>query len=739
MVYEFNVKLVGGAYFRPGVSRTLRIGGSATLDELARLILISVNFDIDHLYGFEINKVYYENMPSDFRASKKTNVKLYSIGFKQGEKFYFNFDYGDDWRFELKVSKALDESGNIKSEVLSGKGEVEQYPDLDEDYLEDEFEPFDDDYDEDYGDDTYAGFYVNDDELKEWGKLYELAEIFKKQKPWLYMSNGDEVEIILPNGDKGYFCVMGNGQIEYGFSLYLGEEGHKQHKIMQKHEIDGVSDNHVMILQDSINMWLVDKDELPIEYDDLLSLLEKKYRGSKNWIYFDRYEPGYMPYILNKDEVEICHKYLERLIEILPDVKKVISGKSGHYDEHTEYLSYDFSGKNWTRSIKNYVFEQDLYKAETISINGNSKKLRKKNDNHQIWEFDCFKQFDVADDSDYQKPIMPNLGIIANCEEGFIIGSDAFDPKENQIVSANKLLEDTILKEGRPDKIIVSDRLIAGFIESTCKLCGISLEIGEVTNCKEAVESYSRPDNVLLKNLMDAFGIDFETAREKAAISEEEFMAYAREQMLKAVGKNPDRVNNLIGDYSEMDESFSYDSENDEYWIPELKKFPLNTVEDKIQQVKNVFGQGEYDEEVLDDFDPIIVAETEIHTEKVVKNCSKDMLYNIASAMGLLVDSGYKKGLLEGIVADSYYKKPKLVLDIISEEEKNILKLLFRLDRDMEGVYVEDFPYRYECLISLIEKGLVDVECYTEEDFGMHLELRPLKVLEKAFQNKKRR
>ncbi|MBR1623000.1 MAG: hypothetical protein IJ675_03730, partial [Pseudobutyrivibrio sp.] len=189
------------------------MGGSATLDDLADLILESVGFDDDHLYDFEIDGEYYERMPSDFDPCEKSNVKIYSTSLKKGTKFFFNFDYGDCWRFEIKVAKVIDESGNIKPEIIESTGTVEQYPSWDDwdDYDGDNTEILD--YDD-------GELFDNVASLETFRKLYSLGEEFKKLKPWKYLSNSDEIEIILPSGEKGYFCIMGNGEIEYGFSLY---------------------------------------------------------------------------------------------------------------------------------------------------------------------------------------------------------------------------------------------------------------------------------------------------------------------------------------------------------------------------------------------------------------------------------------------------------------------------------------------------------------------------------------
>ncbi|WP_458458804.1 hypothetical protein, partial [Pseudobutyrivibrio sp.] len=54
---------------------------------------------------------------------------------------------------------------------------------------------------------------------------------------------------------------------------------------------------------------------------------------------------------------------------------------------------------------------------------------------------------------------------------------------------------------------------------------------------------------------------------------------------------------------------------------------------------------------------------------------------------------------------------------------------LFRMDRDFEGIYVEEFNFSCKNIIGLVNKGILGVGCYQNEDWGMHLELRPLEIM----------
>lgn len=137
MIYTIKSDLIGGMY-KPEheVTRTIRIGGSATLDDLCEIMLRSLDFDRDHMYQFCMdNKPYSGNAyvsGADRRGKASTKEKLYKLGLKKGKQFLFTYDFGDDWTFQMEVLTADNKSGNIRPEVLESIGTVEQYPDWEE-------------------------------------------------------------------------------------------------------------------------------------------------------------------------------------------------------------------------------------------------------------------------------------------------------------------------------------------------------------------------------------------------------------------------------------------------------------------------------------------------------------------------------------------------------------------------------------------------------------------------------
>jgi len=147
----------------PVVSRTIEIKGSQTLKTLHYAIFESVEFEDEHLYQFEIggkkpfskNATVYALQPPVgsmgglgavmFGEMKKekgvTQTKISSLGLKPKQKFFYWFDFGDDWWWEIVVLSIGDEVTKGKyPRVIERVGEnPPQYVDWDAEE-EDEFE-----------------------------------------------------------------------------------------------------------------------------------------------------------------------------------------------------------------------------------------------------------------------------------------------------------------------------------------------------------------------------------------------------------------------------------------------------------------------------------------------------------------------------------------------------------------------------------------------------------------------
>ncbi|MCL2164975.1 MAG: plasmid pRiA4b ORF-3 family protein [Oscillospiraceae bacterium] len=136
-----------------GCYRHIRIGESATLFTLSSTILSAFNFYDDHLHSFFMNNRAWDQdaefvCPSsdlDGALGYTDKVRLSKFSLFKGAKFLYIFDYGDEWRFSIKVLRVIDEP-TIRPEILKSVGRISQYGDDDDD---DDYENDDDNGDDD--------------------------------------------------------------------------------------------------------------------------------------------------------------------------------------------------------------------------------------------------------------------------------------------------------------------------------------------------------------------------------------------------------------------------------------------------------------------------------------------------------------------------------------------------------------------------------------------------------------
>ncbi|MCC5839699.1 MAG: hypothetical protein JJT96_06195 [Opitutales bacterium] len=139
-VFEFKPDPKSGdAPFR----RVIRINGTATLDDLVDACLTSIAFDDDHLY-----RITYRSANSGTQElfgggwgeweedePMAHEVEIKSADLKPKQTLSLLYDFGDDWRFDLKLLRIEPVDDRLKrAEVIESEGTPpEQYPSWEDD------------------------------------------------------------------------------------------------------------------------------------------------------------------------------------------------------------------------------------------------------------------------------------------------------------------------------------------------------------------------------------------------------------------------------------------------------------------------------------------------------------------------------------------------------------------------------------------------------------------------------
>ena len=123
--YEIRVTLND---LKKRIYRKIRIRADITINKFCEIVILSMNGDLTHLYQLNCNNCTY--MPDCYGEYSyeddvvyMKNKKISSLKLQKGDKFSLDYDFGDDWQFNITVSKVVEDTNfNKPFEVINGKG-----------------------------------------------------------------------------------------------------------------------------------------------------------------------------------------------------------------------------------------------------------------------------------------------------------------------------------------------------------------------------------------------------------------------------------------------------------------------------------------------------------------------------------------------------------------------------------------------------------------------------------------
>lgn len=141
-VYRFKVSLT----YQKDVWRTIDVRSDQTLVDLHYAIQDAFGWDDDHLYAFYLSGKAWDASTEYIRpegwnpGQRSARVRLDRLGLRPRKRFLYIFDFGDEWRHDVRVEKAgLSPDGGEYPRIVERHGEAPpQYGDEEEDYEEDE-------------------------------------------------------------------------------------------------------------------------------------------------------------------------------------------------------------------------------------------------------------------------------------------------------------------------------------------------------------------------------------------------------------------------------------------------------------------------------------------------------------------------------------------------------------------------------------------------------------------------
>jgi len=98
----------------------------ATLEDLHHVIQIAMGWEDYHLHHFLIGKTYYagpapdgSDLDWDIEMGDERKVKLADFIRRKGQRFEYEYDFGDGWRHEILVEKVFQPEPGVSYPVCT--------------------------------------------------------------------------------------------------------------------------------------------------------------------------------------------------------------------------------------------------------------------------------------------------------------------------------------------------------------------------------------------------------------------------------------------------------------------------------------------------------------------------------------------------------------------------------------------------------------------------------------------
>ncbi len=529
----------------------------------------------------------------------------------------------------------------------------------------------------------------------EWKQLYELAVRFQEQKPWEWLTSKDllAISFFLQNkAETAYLSISGNDGYSYGVSMYLGSSGLNSLIGLWEGESLEIDPKYLLAGQNSISLVLSEEEGVPPKQAALLAELGLHFEAD-GWIYFERYEPGYSPYSLDRDEVQYAIQCLTGLLEALAQYPKQ-APKTCQTPEALYH--YHYAGKP-DKKKGNGDFEalpQQHFQLPSYEITDSKLlwTLQNTKQTSEVWEMEYCPFSKGRTEEGYEKPVRPWAFLLANRTERLPLTHSLVLPKEAS-GAASKRLSEMILELGRPRELLVPNALVRSQVTELCNLCGIQLSIRDIPSCWKRLAELEKESETDRNSPEDA-----ETQTFFARLSFQEQALQSRQQ--------------------------------------------------KIQAVKDFFGQGSLHGKEYEAIEKSIeTAWSSREWKDLVQESTRSKLIELLSCLNRTVsDTASREELAELYVRetkDFFFTLGKL----LDQDACNTLSLLYEdihmddtdhhsryyywhfdpnAEINQRGWPIDEFYYSAEQILQLLDRNLLDVGLLTrEQDWVLVLKLFP--------------
>ena len=285
----------------------------------------------------------------------------------------------------------------------------------------------------------------------------------------------DLIAIMLPDREEPCFCsILGRGGECFGVNTFVGYSGLRDFLSIAQCEKNGMPVEYVMLEQSNLSCYFGSRDSVPNKQKQIIRKLGFKFRGPNQWLYFESYKKGYIPYILDMDETVFLTACLEQLV--LAVQAYINQGIKVNFEEGEMLLRrYDKKSKQWIDESAPLPFIHYEYPLVEIQDELLKIKLKKQQRISVSLELDMTYLNSCITDKKYERPINPKLILLMDHASDAIVAQKMLTPENDETREILNLFISFVMEYGKPREINIRNPFIRSVLESTCKYCGIPL------------------------------------------------------------------------------------------------------------------------------------------------------------------------------------------------------------------------------------------------------------------------
>ena len=103
-VYQLKVTLKNS---KPPIWRRIQVNSDINLYLLHQNLQVMMGWTDSHLHQFIVHGEYYGTPDPDFEVTNETSIKLDRVVSEAGDKFVYEYDFGDSWNHEIVLEGIL--------------------------------------------------------------------------------------------------------------------------------------------------------------------------------------------------------------------------------------------------------------------------------------------------------------------------------------------------------------------------------------------------------------------------------------------------------------------------------------------------------------------------------------------------------------------------------------------------------------------------------------------------------